>query len=105
VRRLTLALLLAGYALVFVRVPSPGAGRRFDPLDPRGRQVEQAIESHDFTRALPVALDLDAAYPGDAVIAYWLTEIYTGLGRAADADASWHRYQAATGGSDDEGRP
>ena len=76
-RRFTLALLLAGYALLFLQLPSRGREpRAFDPLEPRGREVERAIEAGDFERALPIAQELDGAYPDDPVITYWLAEIH-----------------------------
>lgn len=105
-RRFTLALLFAGYALLFVPLPwMDRSNHGFDPLDARGREVERAIEARDFSGALPLALELNGAYPDDPVVAYWLTEIYLGIGSEADAASAWQRYKTITGRPDEEGHP
>jgi len=92
VRRLILALLLAAYAAVFVRPPSVGGRSAFDPLEPRGREVERAIESSRFADALPIADDLRSEHADDPTVAYWRAEIFRGLGRARDEAAAWEDY-------------
>ncbi|HUR35243.1 MAG TPA: hypothetical protein VM032_15675 [Vicinamibacterales bacterium] len=91
-RRLLLALLLAGYAAVFVTVPSVrGGARPFEPLGPRGREVERAIEERRFADALPVVKALAIEYPADATVAYWLAETFNGLDQFADEARAWER--------------
>ena len=100
-RRLIIALLFIGYAAVFVRLPSlDRAGRPFDALDPRGREVERAIEEKRFAEALPIARDLRRAHAADPIVVYWLAEIYRGLGQAADESAAWERVLQLTGLAD-----
>jgi hypothetical protein len=70
--------------------PQPG-GLSFDPLGPRGREVERAIEERRFADALPIARDLHSAHSHDATIAIWIAEIYDGLGRSAEAGDAWSR--------------
>jgi Flp pilus assembly protein TadD len=96
-RTLLAAALLAGYASLFLHVSAPVARRTFDPLEPRGRQVELAIETGRFADALPVARMLHAEYPTDLTVLYWMGEIYRGLGRAADEAASWQEYARHSG--------
>jgi hypothetical protein len=84
---------LAGYAAVFLRLPSAGARAGFDPLGPEGRHVEQAIETGRFAEALSVAVDLEQTYPEDLTISYWLTEIYGGLGRTDEEARARERYE------------
>lgn len=88
-RRAVLAVLLLGYAAVFIRLPRLDSSASFEALSPRGREVERAIEERRFADALPVARELAGAYPNEAVIAYWLAEIHDGLGQAGDAAAAW----------------
>lgn len=88
-RRLILAILLAGYAATFVRMPFLAARREFDPLEPRGRQVEQAIAERQFEVARPIAEQLAAAYPDAPVVSMWLADIYRGLGRPEDEARAW----------------
>lgn len=90
-----LAVLLAGYAAVFVRLPS-FASSSFEALSPRGREVERAIEERRFADALPLAQELLRAYPTEPVLSYWLAEIYQGLGQARDEAAAWERVLAQT---------
>jgi Flp pilus assembly protein TadD len=92
VRRLILAILLAGYAAVFVRLPSLGdANRRFDPLEPRGREVERAIEARRFSEALPIIQELQSAHSQDPVVAYWLAEAIHGMGQYEREAQAWER--------------
>lgn len=91
-RRLLLALLLLAYAAVFVRVPAWSRGSApFDPLEPRGREVERAIEDGRFGAALPIAEDLLAAHPDDPTILFWLAEIQRGLAHPDDEAAALER--------------
>ena len=92
-RTLLFTVVLAGYAAVFLRLPSAGARGGFDPLGPEGQHVEQAIETGRFADALTVALDLEKTYPEDLTISYWLTEIYAGLGRTDDQSRARDRYE------------
>lgn len=86
-----LAVLLVGYAAVFVRLPSFASSTAFEPLSPRGREVERAIEERRFADALPLAQELVRAFPDEPLIAYWLAEIYQGLERPRDEAAAWER--------------
>lgn len=91
-RRLLLTLLFVAYAAVFVRFPTwSGAAAPFDPLDPRGREVERAIEAGQFATALPIARDLLAAHADDTTVLFWLAEIHRGLGQHADEAAALER--------------
>jgi Flp pilus assembly protein TadD len=96
VRTFILAVLLVGYGAVFLRLPSLGATRAFDPLEPRGRQVESDLAQGRFEDALPIALALEAAYPSESVIPRWLADIYHGLGRDADEARALERVLALT---------
>jgi tetratricopeptide (TPR) repeat protein len=91
VRRPLLALLVVVYATVFVRLPSFGSAHRLDPLDPRGREVERAIEEDRFADALPIARTLDAADSSDPTVAVWLAEIHHGLRQPVEEAAFWER--------------
>lgn len=87
-RRLTLAVLLAAYAAVFVRFPAWGRDAAFDPMEPRGREVEMAIEAGRFAQALPMTQDLRVSHPDDPTIQFWLAEIHRGLQRPAEEAAA-----------------
>jgi len=97
-RTALLLLLAAAYVVVSVR---PGltaiAGRGFDALAPESRFVEQAIGEHRFGAALPVALALRRAHGSEPLVAYWLSLIYQGLGRTADARTAWDDFQRLSG--------
>lgn len=95
-RRTVLAVLLAGYIAVFVRLPSLSSSSTFEPLSPRGREVERAIEEGRFADALPLTQELLRAYPVEPLLSYWSAEIYQGLGRAADEAAAWEHVLAQT---------
>ncbi len=91
-RRPLLALLLVAYAAVFVRFPAwSSASAPFDPLEPRGREVERAIDAGQFAAALPIARELLAAHADDATVLFWLAEIHRGLGRPADEAVALER--------------
>ena len=100
-RRLVLAVLLLGYVALFVRLPSFGNGTRaFEPLDPRGRKAETAIEERRFAEALPIVRDLSAEHASDPVIAYWLAEIHRGLGHPREESAAWEHVFELTASAD-----
>jgi Flp pilus assembly protein TadD len=101
VRRLLLAILLTGYAATFFGLPSlESQARVFDPLEPRGREVESAIELQRYADALLIARQLASLYPDDPTIAFWLAEIFKGLGEPAEEAGSWERVFELTGSSD-----
>jgi hypothetical protein len=79
----------------------PGFGRwhtsALDPLAPGPRRVEAAIASRRFADALPLAADLRRVYPNEPLVAYWLAEIYGGLGRAEDEASAWKSYRELAG--------
>lgn len=99
-RPLILATLLASYATLFVRIPTPGTGGAFEPLSARGREVERAIEEKRFDDALPIARDLGKAHPDDPTVAYWTAEVYRGLGRHAEESSAWERVLTLTQAAD-----
>ena len=97
-RTFVLLALLAAYVTATVRpTMSAGSARDFDALAPESRFVELAIGEHRFGHALPVALELRRAHPGEPLAAYWLATIYQGLGRAADARSAWDDFQRLAG--------
>jgi len=97
VRRLILALLLFANVGLFVRLPSMAApDRAFDPLAPRGREVERAIAERQFERALPIARELQVAHPAEPVVAFWLAEVLHGLNQFADEASQWERVRQLT---------
>jgi tetratricopeptide (TPR) repeat protein len=94
---LVLGLLYAAVWLPWSIVPGSRASeKRFDPLSPHGRQVEEWIETKRFADALPVALDLARANPGEPQVEFWLGEIYRGLDRPADEVNAWERFVAGS---------
>jgi tetratricopeptide (TPR) repeat protein len=101
VRRLILAILLAGSVATFVRLPSVDGRSGFDPLEPRGREVERAIAAREFEAARPIAEQLAAIYPETPIAAIWLAEIYRGLGRASDEARAWETVLSTTGVPDE----
>jgi hypothetical protein len=104
-RSLLLVALLGGYAVVGLHLLDRSTSTAFDPLEPRGRHVERAIEQRRFAEALPVALDLQRAYETEPVIAYWLSEIYRGLGRSHEEVDAWETYLRLGGAPEDRGAP
>lgn len=95
-RSFLLAALVAGYCAVFTRLRAVDGARPFDPLEPRGRQVETATEAGRFDEAVPVALSLRESHDSDPDVLYWLGEIYRGLGRTADEIEMWREYARAS---------
>jgi tetratricopeptide (TPR) repeat protein len=81
------------YWVAFAGVPGrSGDAERIEPLRSQARAVEQAIAARRFSQALPIALELESAYPTDALAPYWLAAIYRGLDRPADEASAWERF-------------
>jgi len=95
----TLAVLVAGYGGFWLSIGQSSFDHRFDPLSPRGRHVEDAIETGRFADALPVALSIREAFPEQPNVSYWLAEIYRGLDRPRDEAAAWDTFVSLTPGS------
>jgi tetratricopeptide (TPR) repeat protein len=95
-RSAALSILAAGYAWLWLSIGHSSFDRRFDPLIPGGRHVEQAIETGRFADALPVALTLCEAFPDQPQIWYWLAEIYHGLDHADDEAGAWDTFVSMT---------
>ena len=93
-RTLLLVLLLALYLASDVRSLVGGFVSRgtFDPFLPAARAIEQRIADGRFTEALPLAIDLDRAYPGEPQIAWWFARVHHGLQDPAREAAAWERY-------------
>lgn len=96
-RRLVLAILLVGYAGLFVQFPTIGRLREFEPLDARGRQAESAIEEGRFVDALPIVRELARQHESDPVVAYWLAEVHRGLGQHEEEARAWQHVLDLTG--------
>ena len=94
---LLIALLTAYVAVAMRPVLTTGRGASFDALAPASRFVERAIGEQRFSAALPVALDLRRARPGEPLVAYWLATIYEGLGRTADAQSARDEFARLAG--------
>ena len=93
-RTLLLVGLLALYLASGLR---PVIGERlkrggFDPFLPAARVLEQRIADGRFSEALPLAIDLDRAYPREPQIAFWLARVHHGLKDPASEAAEWERY-------------
>jgi tetratricopeptide (TPR) repeat protein len=99
-----LAVLAICYGAFLERRIAPSRSSGLDPVSPRARQVERAIAAKHFADALPIALELAASYPGEALPAYWLALAYEGLGRFQDEAAAWERF-IAVGGAPEEACP
>jgi len=67
---------------------------RFDPFLPLARTLERRVEERRFADALPMALELEKAYPDEPLVAYWIGRIRHGLGDRAAEAAAWERYLA-----------
>jgi hypothetical protein len=90
---LLIAVLLA-YGVVLGRGQS---GRLFgrtplDPFAPRPKAVEQLIVAGRFADALPLAVELQASYPDEPLVVYWLARINHMLGRPSAEAVAWHDY-------------
>ena len=95
VKRVVLFLvLLTAYGVFFEHRFVPAGGARMDALSPRAREVELAIVENRFADALPIALELEAGYPGEPLTALWLAAIYRGLDRPNDEVRAWERFIA-----------
>ena len=89
-----LAALCAAYAAVLM---PPGTWRLtgaspFDPLAPRPREVEELIVAGRFADALPIAAELQRAYPEEPLVAFWTAAINRGLDRPEAEAAAWETY-------------
>ena len=95
-RTLLLTVLLCAYGALAFRGTARHLIRRgaFDPLLPLARSVEHRIGDQRFAEALPVALELQRAYPTEALVVYWLAQIHHGLNDAAAEADAWERYVA-----------
>jgi tetratricopeptide (TPR) repeat protein len=93
-RALLLVVLLALYLASEVRSLVGGLVGRgaFDPFLPAARVIEQRIGEGRFADALPLAIELDRAYPGEAQVAFWLARVYHGLKDPAAEAEAWEQY-------------
>lgn len=89
-----LVVLLSAYGIFLERRLSPSGPAGLDVVSPRARQIERAMAAERFADALPIALELEASYPREPLVAYWLALTYQGLGRSADEAAAWERFIA-----------
>jgi tetratricopeptide (TPR) repeat protein len=55
-------------------------------------RVDQLIAKHEFTTALPLALDNRRRHSADASVRWQLARVYEGLARPADEAAAWQDY-------------
>jgi tetratricopeptide (TPR) repeat protein len=95
-RSATLAVLVAGYGCLWLSIGQSSFDRSFDPLNPRGRHVEESIATGRFADALPVVLSIREAFPDQPLVSYWLAEIYRGLDRPRDEAGAWDAFVALT---------
>jgi len=95
-RTLLLLFLLAVYLAPRVRSMAGDLfrGDGFDPFLPTVRALEQRIADGRFADALPLAIELDRAYPRQAPIALLLARVHHGLNDAPQEAAAWERYVA-----------
>ena len=93
-RSLLLVVLLVLYLASGLRGVIADRLRRgaFDPLLPAARLLEQRLAEDRFAEALPLAVDLDRAYPREAQVAFWLARIHHGLKDPAGEAAAWEQY-------------
>lgn len=93
-RTLLLITLLCAYSAFAFRGVARNVLQRgaFDPFLPLARVVEQRIGDSRFAEALPVALELQHAYPTEPLVAYWLARIHHGLNDSAAEAQAWERY-------------
>src|SRR5262245_39872438 len=96
IRGTLLALFLGACVARFVG-PRFGGRDAFDPLTPRGRQIEQAIVSGRYAEALPLATALSRAYPQEPQVLYWLAEIHRGLGSSSAEIDAWEQFTKLSG--------
>ncbi len=87
-------LLLAVYAAVLGRTAAARLVRAggFDPLAPQAAAVETLVVAKRFAQALPLAVQLQQAYPREPLVAYWLARIHHGLNRPAEEADAWEAY-------------
>ena len=93
-RPAVLAALAAVYVVVGFRSLIGEIFRRdaFNPFLPPARALELRLEDGRFAEALPLALDLDRAYPHEPQIAMWLARVHHGLNDAAREADAWESY-------------
>lgn len=93
-RTLLLVVLLALYLASGMRPVVGDLLRRgaFDPFLPAARALDLRIAEGRLAEALPLAIDLDRAYPREAQIAMWLARVHHGLKDAPSEAAAWERY-------------
>jgi hypothetical protein len=96
-RTLLFVALAALYATAFQRVYAPRDASGLDPVGPKARQIESAIESRAFADALPLAREMQTAYPQEPLVDYWLAVIYRGLDRTADEVTAWNAFSTHGG--------
>lgn len=89
-----LVVLLALYLASGLRSVIADRFRRsaFDPFLPAARALEQRLAEARFAEALPLAVDLDRAYPQQAQVALWLARIHHGLKDPVREAAAWEQY-------------
>ncbi len=94
-RTVLLAALLLAYAWTALHgIVVDALQRKFDPFLPLARRLELQVEEKRFVDALPMALDLERAYPSEPMIAYWIGRIRNGLGDRPAEAAAWEHYIA-----------
>src|SRR4051794_31638185 len=93
-RIILLLVLLAAYAGTAWRGVVGELVRRgqFDPFLPLARAVEHRVEEQRYAEALPLARDLQHAYPAEPQISYWLARIHLGLHETAPEIDAWEEY-------------
>src|SRR5260370_12321326 len=92
-RTVLLAALLLAYAWTALHgIVVDALQRKFDPFLPLARRLELQVEEKRFADALPIALDLEKAYPSEPMIAYWIGRIRNGLGDRRAEAAAWEHY-------------
>lgn len=85
-------LVLYGAVLGRSQVERVLAPRPLDPFAARPKAVEELVVAGKFAHALPLAIELETAYPDEPLVSYWLATINHGLGRAQDEAAAWDHY-------------
>jgi tetratricopeptide (TPR) repeat protein len=93
-RLLLLSALLAIYLGSSVRsaVGDFFSRETFDPFLPAARALEQRIAEGRFADALPLASELDRAYPRQPQVVMWLARVHRGLSDPAAEAAAWEQY-------------
>jgi len=91
-----LAALAGAYLAVGMRPLIGQMFRRagFDPFLPAARALELRIEEGRFAEALPLAIDLDRAFPHEPQIVLWRARIQHGLSDPRREATAWEEYLA-----------